>query len=37
MEKIVLDFAGVGEYFGFKDVLVCPSVRVNDFFEFLED
>lgn len=37
MEKIVLDFAGVGQYFGFKDVLVSPSVRVDDFFEFLED
>ncbi len=37
VEKIVFDFAGARQYLGFKDVLVSPSVRVNDFFKLLKD
>lgn len=37
MKKIILDFASVCEYFGLKNVLISPGVRVNDFFKLLKD
>ena len=35
VKKIVLDFTGTDNYFGFQNVLIGPCVRVNDLLELL--